>query len=290
MNLFSLMSRTRPVRLLFLCVAMWPLRIFASDQWEINLVGDMYPEGREVPHPAPGKPVYYYPVVIGYLELGAPQSGDQPPSKREMVHGLATALAAQGYFVTREIAVPTKAGAAAKVGEPSPVTLTAFSPPPSLLLVFNWGSLRPQKLEQSMSGDVSLGNAPVVGSAAPAAVLNKGEMIGLIAGRKFDSIVDFGMKTDEILQGIEDDRYFIMISAYDFDAYFQHHKKVLLWVAKVSVPSAGVTMNEVMPVLIKAGGPVFGTETIGPKLLDVPKTPEGRVEVGTPTVVEPPKN
>jgi hypothetical protein len=290
MNVFSRKLRSFPIRTVFLFAAVLPIRIFASEQWEINLVGDMYPEGRDLPHPAPGKPIYYYPLVLGYLELGAPQSGDQPPSKREMAHGLATALAAQGYLVTREIAVPAKANALAKPGESSPATLTAFSPPPSLLLVLNWGSLRPQKIDQSMASDVSQGNAPVVGSAAPAAVLNKGEMIGLIAGRKFDSIVDFGMKTDEILQGIEDDRYFIMISAYDFDAYFQHHKKVLLWVAKVSAPSAGVTMAEIMPILINAGGPVFGNETIGPKLLDMPKAPEGKVEVGIPTVVEPPKN
>jgi hypothetical protein len=53
----------------------------------------------------------------------------------------------------------------------------------------------------------------------------------------------------------------------------------------MSTPSGGTTLADALPVLIKNGGAIFGRETVGPKSIDVPVVPEGRVEVGTPTVV-----
>jgi hypothetical protein len=195
------------------------------------------------------------------------------------VHDLAIALAAQGYRVTQEIEVPANAKAPPRTGETPPATIKALSPPPSLLLVFSWGSLRPEKLD---AGADFTDNSPPP-------VLNQDQMIGLIAGKNFDSIVDFGTRTEEIWDGVQDDRFFVMVSAYDFVTYNQKHKKILLWVTKMSLPAAGVTMAEVMPALIKAGGPLFGRESIGPTVVDVPNAREGRVEIGTPTVVPPDK-
>jgi len=261
--------------------ALLPCCANASNVWQINLVGDMYAAGREMPHPTPDKPVYYFPIVTGYSERGAKLAGkgEEPPPKKNMVHDLAVALAAQGYRVTQEIDVPAKASASSRSAETPPATVKALSPPPSLLLVFSWGSLRPEKL--GVGDDFT--------SNSPPQVLNQNQMIGLTAGKNFDSIVDFGTRTEEIWDGVQDDRFFVMVSAYDFVVYNQNHKKVLLWVTKMSLPAAGVTMAEVMPALIKAGGPLFGRETIGPKILDVPNAREGRVEIGTPTVVPPDK-
>jgi hypothetical protein len=257
----------------FLVAGLAPLPALASQVWQFSLVGDMYKEGKDLSHPTPEKPVFYYPIVVGYTQMGARVAGtpETPPTKKEIVHDLALALLAQGYRATQEVEVPAKA---VRPGEKMPATTKALSPPPSLLLVLSWGSLRAQKLE---SGDVT--------DASPPPVANQNQMIGLIAGKNFDSIVDFGQRAEDVWEGVQDDRYFVMVSAYDFDAYFQHHKKVVLWVAKMSVPTSGTTMADVMPALIKTGAPLFGHETIGPKVMDVPNAPEGKVEVGTPTVV-----
>ena len=262
-------------------LALLPCGALASNVWQINLVGDLYAAGRDVPHPTPDQPVYYFPVVTGYAERGARLAGkgEEPPPKRNMVHDLAVALAAQGYRVTQEIEVPANAKASSRPGETSPATVRALSPPPALLLVFSWGSLRPEKLDAGADFTFN----------APPSVLNQNQMIGLTAGKNFDSIVDFGTRTEEIWDGVQDDRFYVMVSAYDFEAYNQKHKKVLLWVTKMSLPAADVTMAEVLPALIKVGGPLFGRETIGPKVVDVPNVREGRVEVGTPTVVPPDK-
>lgn len=262
-----------------------PFAAVAASVWEINLVGDMSDEGRALPRPAPGQPIYYYPIVRGYTELGPKQTGviEQPPSAKEIVHHLAAALSAQGYFVTHEVEVPAKPDTSSRPAGAAPAMAKAFSPPPSLILVFHWGALRAEKLDSTLGADATAG-------PTPAAVINQDKMIGLIAGKKFDSTVDFGLGTEKILEGVQDDRYFVMISAYDFKAYFEQHKKVMLWAAKMSVPTNDVTMAQVLPTLIDNGGAVFGRETVGPKVLDVPAVlPDGKVDVGTPTVVEPKK-
>jgi hypothetical protein len=233
--------------------------------WEINLVGDMYDDGRDVPHPTPEKPAYYFPIIGGFQEMGAKVKGVQPPPTKDIVHALATALAREGYLVSHEVTVPAPNGGS--------TTAKALAPPPSLVLVFHWGYLNPEKFDDGSD------------SSSPPAIINGDQMLGLTAGRKLDSIFDSDFQRQAIMAGIQDDRFFVMISAYDFNAYNQQHKKVRLWVAKMSTPSGGTTLADALPVLIKNGGAIFGRETVGPKSIDVPVVPEGRVEVGTPTVV-----
>ncbi len=258
--------------------ALSPLHSQADPVWEINVVGDMYQEGRVFAHPTPEKPAYYMPIVKGFVELGAQVAGDAPPSAREMVHNLAVALASQGYLASRQIQVPAPRGTPKGPDGTVPATVPAFQPAPSLIIVFNWGSLRAQTID--LNSDVTTSN--------PAAVINQNQMLGLIAGKNMDSIADFGMKTEQIMSSIGDDRYFVMLSAYDFNAYVTKHKRTVLWVAKVSVPSQGQNMTAVMPTLIKQGAPLFGRETMGPKQMDVPSVPVGHVEIGTATEVPPP--
>ncbi len=239
----------------------------ADPTWQFNLVGDMYNEGRGLHHPTPDKPVYYFPIVRGLSHLGAKNAGDPDPSSKEIVHHLALALAREGYRVSSEIDVPGKG--------------KALQPSPALILVFYWGSINPDTLDD---GDASNTN--------PAAILNQDQMISMTAGKQTSNLGDWGLQTEAVMQGIHDDRYFVMVSAYDFATYNQQHKKIKLWVAKLSVPSQGTTMAEVFPELIKTGAQIFGRETSGPKILDVPVAREGRVEIGTPTVKEdaPPKS
>jgi hypothetical protein len=257
--------------LLIAAVVLAPVRLAAEPAWQFNLVGDMYNDGRKLTHPTPEKPAYYFPVVRGLQRLGAQTGRDEPASAKDLVHALATALAHEGYLASREIAVPP-GGKAPAAGQ---ATAKALSPPPSLLIVFHWGSINPDTLD---AGDPENTN--------PASVLNQNQMISMTAGKQTSNLGDFGLQTETIMQGIHDDHYFVMVSAYDFKAYNEQHKKVKLWVAKLSVPSSGTKMAEVLPALIKTGAQVFGRETSGPKILDVPIAPEGHVEIGTATVKE----
>jgi hypothetical protein len=258
-----------------LFTALAPFRAFAATDLQITLVGDMYDAGKKVSRPTPEQPAYYYPIVDGYAETGSSEAGRKPPPTLEVVHHLAKALASQGYLVTREMEAPGQANARASG--------TTLSPRPSLVLVFNWGYLTPMILNQdftnnsqSLNGDVNMVN-PQTFTAAPT-ILNRDKMLGLVAGKNYDSVADFGPRMDQIEQSIRDPRFFVMVSAYDFGDYFQRHKKTLLWVAKISTPATVATVSDTL-LLIDSGAALFGRETLGPKTV---VGTEGRVEVGTP--------
>ena len=238
--------------------------------WELNLVGDMYPEGRALTHPTPEKPTFYFPVVLGFETKGGVVANDPAPPVRDMVHNLAAALAQQGYLASREVPPPPGTPAGAKV----------VMPPPQLLLILQWGSLRAQTIGDG--GDVTT-------STAPEEVINKGQMLGLTAGRNLDMNYGFDDASRKLMDSIGDDRYFVIVSAYDYDAYFKHHKRVRLWVAKLSVPASGENMTNVMPTLIKQGAIVFGQETQKPKVVTVPAIRSGTVSVGTAVEVSTPQ-
>lgn len=228
---------------------------------DVALVGDMYPAGRKGPQPAPGKPVYYFPVVLGYTALGDVQKAPPPPPNPPIIQHLAHALAEDGYLTTHQ--VNTGKG-------------LELSPPPQLLLVVNWGYLRPSATTQGF-----------------------GQTVGLLAGQRFDETIDFGtnMNAQNILLkgGAQpDNRLFVIVTAYDFSVYGElaaSGGKLKLsklfryrdWVAKMSLPEQGLDPAVAFDVLADHGTAVFGKETIGAKTLDV-LLPEGQVQVGTPTV------
>jgi len=113
---------------------------------------------------------------------------------------------------------------------------------------------------------------------------NQNQMLGLVAGNTLAHLgVDFAGQ--DLIQKAELDRYFVMLTAFDYQAYVKGRKKVMLWQAKMSAPFHGLgSFGEVIPVLVAAGAPFFGRETVRPKILVLPVTPEGHVEIGTPTV------
>ena len=112
-------------------------------------------------------------------------------------------------------------------------------------------------------------------------------MLALVAGNTLSNINPFGFQREDILQAARDERYFVIVSAYDYAAATQK-KKTLLWRAKMSTPSSRVSLAEVLPGMIAAGGPRFGRETRLPESVTAPIAKEGKVEVGTPTVIKDP--
>ena len=98
--------------------------------------------GKTVAHPSPDKPAYYLPVVPGFHEVDAAAVGEKP-LVRDIVHSLVKELATQGYIASREVPATPPAQPVMKSMNRNAVTPTAFAPPPSLLLVFHWGTLPP---------------------------------------------------------------------------------------------------------------------------------------------------
>jgi hypothetical protein len=88
---------------------------------------------------------------------------------------------------------------------------------------------------------------------------------------------------DEVIHEERQPRYYLMVSAFDFQAWRSHHV-VLLWQARVSVPLWGHYLYEVMPTLVAAGVPAFGQQTGRPQQFTTDVIPAGRVVVGVPYV------
>jgi hypothetical protein len=222
----------------------------APKDTDVNVVVDKTEAGRAVQTPTKEKPAFYYPVLAGYREAVSLVAGETSPPPTPVAKLLAKALAAQHYYV-----VGTQ------------------TPPPTLLLVFHWGYMNPQIDE--------LGDP----ENPQQQFWNQREMLALVAGNTLNNVNPFGFQRNDILQNARDDRYFVIVSAYDFAAA-KEKKKKLLWQAKMSTPSNRVSLAEVIPGLIAAGGPHFGRETKLPESVTAPIAKEGIVEIGTPTVVD----
>jgi hypothetical protein len=229
-------------------------------QVEVNVNTTLTEAGQKVAPPTKEKPAYYFPVVAGWREEGAVVAGEKPPPKDLVIHELAKALAAQGYLV-----------------------MGPKTPPPSLLLVLHWGYMNPE-IQDFGSNDPT-----------QKVFFNQNEMLALVAGSTINNL-GFFSEREAVMEGAQDDRYFIVVVAYDF-ADAAQKKKTKLWVARMSTPSSGLTMADVVRPLAASGGPLFGRETKQPQWISAPIAREGKVEIGTPVVVpdapakqtEPPK-
>lgn len=226
-----------------------PLRAFGPATTQIDVVVDVSPEGRKLPHPDAKHPAYYFPVIYNFEEKGAVIAGEKPADRTEVAHTIALELARQGYRVMSR------------------------DHQPSLILSIHFGAMNPEITELGDPGDPT-----------QKVFYNEADMLTLVGGNTLDHLNPW-FDGKEVMQNAQHNRYFVMVTAWDYEAYARRHKKVPLWQAKMSVPSYGIAQfSNVLGVLVRAGGPLFGTETLRPKFLTVPLTPEGRVEVGTPTV------
>lgn len=241
------MNFTRRCTLIFITALLLTRAYAEDDQREMNVNVAMTEAGKKVAPPTKDHPTYYLPYVVGYREEGATVAGEKAPPMKPIVHQLAKALAQQNYFV-----------------------ISKDHAQPSILLVFYWGYMNPQIDDV---GD--LDNPQKV-------FYNQKEMLALVGGQTM-GMLDLNFEKEQVMQGAEDDRYFVVVSAYDFDAAKQH-KKVILWQARMSTPSNGVSLDQVIPALIASGAPKFGRETIRPEWVMAPVVPQGKVEVGTPVV------
>ena len=97
------------------------------------------------------------------------------------------------------------------------------------------------------------------------------------AGRT--EISTFKLRRDDLMAEIEQNRYFVILMAYDFQALWKQKKHRLIWVTRMSVRERGGDFAKILPSMVGYAGKFFGHDTGG--LLRKP-LPEGRVEIGEP--------
>jgi hypothetical protein len=100
------------------------------------------------------------------------------------------------------------------------------------------------------------------------------------------------LANDQTIQAeLNEERYFVILMAYDLQRMKKDHKSHVLWATRISVRSPGNNFTEAMPALVEAGAEVYGRQMDG--LVRVKeRTGEGRVTLGEMKVlgvVEKPK-
>jgi len=293
-----------PFRFVFAFSALLSIRALMADEVRLDVVGDVTEAGKKFVHPTPGRPVYYYPDTVGYKEMGNYLVGEKPPPLTpEVENMIAKALYEQGYrLVTRQSppdlllvfwwgyvapqAVDASAGSALATlavtnGLGKAVTM-GFSGRP--------GTPAGAAMAAQEAGNAGDNTDGEIGGGINTIPINQNQMLTLLAGDKYDSLPQGSMPfrspplRDEINRAALTPRYYVMVSAFDFQIALKQKKMVRLWTARMSTARAGTTLDKVLPALITAGGPIFGRDTALPMFVQEQTDPMGRVIVGAPVV------
>ena len=103
------------------------------------------------------------------------------------------------------------------------------------------------------------------------------------------SASSIGVSTEEntLLQSLAEERYFIILMAYDFRTMKKGTAPKLLWSTRFSIRAPGNFFTAALPVMSKVAADYFGHALDGLRV-EVPGVREGHVKLGAPTVIDSP--
>lgn len=93
----------------------------------------------------------------------------------------------------------------------------------------------------------------------------------------------FGSLYQDLAAEVEEERYYVILSAFDFRTAWKEKKLKLLWVTRVSIRTHGNRFDRQLAAMLAGAAPYFGRDTPG---LVRGFVPEGKVHVGEPKVLE----
>lgn len=210
---------------------------------EVITVTEMSDSGQFQSPASPDRPHYYIAASLGYRDLGASIAGfSEPPPDKAVVHLISSELAKQGYL-------PAKSG----------------STPPSLLLVYTWGTLN---AERFYGADPSF----------PGRQINHAQMMRFLGGRKVGMGDDFfdpltapalglavqSYEARNLYDVAREDLYVIVVSAYDLESALAKKRRPPLWTTRIAAPSLGFGFSDVVSHMLAIGGQQFGRDTPRP--------------------------
>jgi hypothetical protein len=83
----------------------------------------------------------------------------------------------------------------------------------------------------------------------------------------------------EMMGAIEQNRYFIILLAIDYQSAWKKKKVTLLWSTRISLSERHHDFSKELPIMTRYASPYFGQESHG---LILKPIPEGHVEIGEP--------
>jgi hypothetical protein len=112
-----------------------------------------------------------------------------------------------------------------------------------------------------------------------ASLLNTAATLGLSRELNRENKRYYSEKRATLNSMLEEERYFIVVVAYDAKELFSSKKLRRLWIARLSIRSPGVNFPTGLERMSRVGGNYFGTELDEIKLQQAPLR-EGKVEIG----------
>jgi hypothetical protein len=108
---------------------------------------------------------------------------------------------------------------------------------------------------------------------------------GLIGTEKGNYVrgTALGVDREDLYDDIEENRYFVVLMAYDFQRLWKQKKHKLLWETRFSIRERSNQFDKALPAMAQYASKYFGVSSDG---LVRERFPQGNVEVGTPSLIE----
>ncbi|HTQ31531.1 MAG TPA: hypothetical protein VMI53_10005 [Opitutaceae bacterium] len=235
--------------------------------------------GKKLIPPTPDHPATYLLIPGGYREEGEKIAGEKPPSPDKINQFVRNALAAANYRGVNAKALGALNGEFTKNFPAGYNPAKDDSKALDYIIAYHWGYMNPEVVD--LGSDLSDES-----QAANRLVFNQPQMIALVAGASIDRLTPGFSDYNNIIQATEQNRYFVVISAFSPAAYLNHRVKKLLWRAQMSLDSSGTTQEESMPALVSASVPYLGRATDIPRQINESLDRPSQVIMGAPEVKE----
>lgn len=198
----------------------------------------------------------------GYIEAGDPIAGETPPTPAQVAMSLQGALSKAGY--TQE-------------------------PSPSVVLTYHWGVLRidhrqvkvPYGIKTNQQARIELVSTTDLGAEVENHMLLR-EKGSLLNSNAASPVLLVG-PTETIREESRQPRFFVIVSAYDYQGLL-HRDAKLLWRVKLSAREQSGEMNEVIPALVAGGAPFFGKDIHEPSSVEVTPRAVTAPEAAAPAI------
>lgn len=201
--------------------------------------------------PSPGHPVYFVAFDGGYIEAGDPIANEQPPGAAAVSQALQRALASAGY---------------------QPATA---ADPPAIAFIYHWGLLNRDSfaihdgptIDPNLHARLSLVTTRRQDGEIESYLLDNRMLKMTNPG--FGSRLFLGFQERDALELSRDDRYFAVLSTYDYSSLLQNRPQ-LLWRVKMSTRGVGASMADALPTLLQGGMRYLGQNLTTAQYLKVP--------------------
>ncbi|PTY05478.1 hypothetical protein DB347_13945 [Opitutaceae bacterium EW11] len=216
--------------------------------------------GTVVAPPSPDAPVTYRAFDAGFIEAGDVVAGDREPSAGDVAGAFRAALNRQGYRAASEGASP------------------------QLALVYHWGAARQKSMPTDRAGYLNLGQEANfrcrIFLVAPPRLANAiwSDIEAHSIGQ--NSLRNLFADWQEAKQLADDDRYFFIVTAYDW-ADLAKGKATALWRTRMSAAENSGYMAQVIPALARGSGPYVGRTVSSTSITAVDVDAWDRAELGS---------